>query len=354
VARPALILGLVLVPLLVAGAALAGFWPRFPGGIAASPSPTPTLAPTASPTVAASPSATAPADLTADERYLFERVPAAIAPGCRSYEPRSTDTEVQGQVAGLTCRVSSADVSEALYFRFTSGDVLTGWWGQRLRQAQVQPDSGGCSASETGETSYADGRVLCFVSSSAGRIRWLDENALIYGVVNGRINGALSRALGWWVALHAPEDIRTDPLFLPAEQRLLDETPADIRDGCTPYRIVFAGEVAVEGSIASIDCAVAGTFIENVGYFRFASASTLETWWKKRIAREGLKLDSGGCADGTVGETAYEGGRMACYVGTDKKARIRWIDEVRLVYGTLNANNANLEALFERWGSLAQ
>jgi serine/threonine protein kinase len=352
VARPALILGLVLIPLLVAGAVLAGFWPRFPGGVAAtSPSP-PTPAATASPTSATSPSPTGPAGLTAHERYLYERVPAAIAPGCRSYTPRSTDTEVQGQVAGLTCRVSSADVSEALYFRFTSSDVLTKWWRQRLREAHVQPDSGGCSADKSGETSYADGRVLCFVSSSAGRIRWLDENALIYGAVNGRLNGALSGALGWWAGMHRPENIRTEPLFLPAEQRLLDETLADIRDGCTPYRIVLPGEVAVEGSIASIDCAVTGTFIENVGYFRFASVSALETWWKKRIAREGLKLDSGGCADGTAGETAYEGGRMACYLGSDNKARIRWIDYARLVYGTLNANNGNLEALLERWGSL--
>jgi serine/threonine-protein kinase len=349
---PALIVGLLLVPLLLSGAVLAGFWPRSPGTGAISPSPTATASSTAA-SPATSPAPTPPPDLTADERFLFQRVPAAIAPGCRSYEARSTDSEVQGQVAGLTCSVSSADVAEVLYFRFISSDVLTRWWGQRLRQAKVQPDSGGCSANEVGETSYADGRVLCFLSSNAGRIRWLDDTALIYGVVNGRLEAPLSGALGWWIALHGPEEIRNEPHFLPAEQRLLDEVPATVRDTCTPYRIVLAGEVAVEGSIASIDCAVPGSFIENMGYFRFSSISALEAWWKKRVAREGLKLDSGGCSDGTAGETAYEGGRLACYRGSDKKARIRWMDDARLVYGTLNASTGELNALFERWSSLA-
>ena len=59
--------------------------------------------------------------------------------------------------------------------------------------------------------------------------------------------------------------------------------------------------------------------------------------------------DEDAVLDGTVGEVAYEGGRVACYLGSDKKARIRWIDDRRLVYGTLNATTKDLQALFDWW-----
>jgi serine/threonine protein kinase len=354
--RVALLLIFVAVPVILGGAILAGILARQQGtatgpsrgtATASAPVPSSSASPLASPS--ANPSF---AGATADERFLIDRVPAAIAPACNRYEARSSDVPVQGSVAGLICEVEDPDVEEALYFRFTSSDSLQQWWQGRIREAKLQPDSGGCAGGRLGETSYEGGRLLCFASTSKtslgdGRLRWLDEGALMYGVINARTD-RLPAIVQWWLEAHAARGVRAEPLFLPIEQQLLADAPPDTADVCIPYRLAAKGETVVEGSVGAIDCLVDNALVEDVGYYEFPTQVLLDAWWRDRITRQKIEPDSGGCVDGTPGETAWAHGRIACY-RSGGAARIRWTDDRRLVYGALNGVTNNLASLFNWW-----
>jgi hypothetical protein len=125
------------------------------------------------------------------------------------------------------------------------------------------------------------------------------------------------------------------------------DAPPDAADTCIPYRLVAKDDTVVEGSVGSIDCLVDNSGVEDVGYFEFPTQELLEAWWRDRITRQKIELDSGGCVDGTPGETAWTHKRIACYASGG--ARIRWTDNARLVYGSLNGVTDDLASLFKWW-----
>ncbi len=275
---------------------------------------------------------------------MIDKAAPAIAQGCERYKVRPGDLEVEGDVAGITCPVDDPDVTEALYFRFASSDLMATLWQQRLGTAKVQPDSAGCAGGGRGETSYDGGRLLCYLADGEGRLRWIDEGALIYGVVNGR-TPRLAAMLEWWLESHAARGVQA---LTAIEQGLVADAPPDIANTCIPYRTVAPGETAVEGSVGAIDCLIDSNLVEDVGYFKFPTSNTLQGWWRDRIANQKIELDSGGCFDGTTGETNTGIGRIACYV-SGGNARVRWTDDTRLVYGALNGVTDNLASLFKWW-----
>jgi hypothetical protein len=276
-------------------------------------------------------------------------VPAAFAADCRRARPRPSDADTPANVAGITCPIDSPDVAEAQYFRFASSDAMRQFWQGRIRDRGLQPDSGGCTGGRPGESSYDGGRVLCFVSSSTGRLGWIDDGALTYGLVNGR-TARLPAILQWWSTSHATQGVRAEPQFRPVEQGLVLDAPANIAKTCIPYRIVAKGDTVVQGNVGAIDCLIESKLVEDVGYFEFPAVERLKAWWRERIKKQGVKMDSGGCVDGKPGETDTGHGRIACYL-SDGKARIRWTDDTRLVYGAVNGVTGDLAGLFEWWDS---
>ena len=338
------------VPLILGGAILAGLASGSlgaPTGTNGQTALASTSAAVLASTLAAPPSIAYFAGATTDEQYLIQRVPAAFARDCRRYKPQG-DTEIPADIAGVTCPVNGPDVAQALYFRFASGDALHRWWQARMRAQKLQPDSGGCSGGRAGETSYTGGRLLCFVSSSIGRLRWIDEGALIFGLVNGR-TARLPAILQWWLDSHATQGVRADSLFRPVEQGLVVDAPPDVATSCIPYRIVAAGDTVVKGSAGAIDCLVETKLVEDVGYFAFPTLAKMQAWWRDRMTTLKIDVDSGGCVDGTPGETDTGHGRIACYRSAAGVARIRWIDDTRLAYGAVNGVTGNLASLFEWW-----
>ena len=121
---------------------------------------------------------------------------------------------------------------------------------------------------------------------------------------------------------------------LTAIQQARSGCAADIADTCIPSDR-RPGETAVEGSAGAIDCLIDSNLVEDVGYFEFPTSNTLQGWWRDRIANQKIQLDSGGCFDGTTGETNTGIGRIARYV-SGGNARVRWTDDTRFVYGALN------------------
>ena len=68
----------------------------------------------------------------------------------------------------------------------------------------------------------------------------------------------------------------------------------------------------------------------------------------------GLVPDSGGCLDGTRGETSWDRGRVACWVTRTQRPRlahVRWTDEGSLVYGVLNGTTNDLARLASWWSA---
>jgi hypothetical protein len=287
------------------------------------------------------------ADATASEQLLLAYIPRAMAGQCVRSRTAASDAAIEGDVAGLDCSVGDRDVRETRYFLFASTTELRAWWETGMMEMNLQPDSGGCLQGRAGETLFEGGRLQCFTASGGARLRWFDEEHLIYGVVVSESND-LRATLDWWTQSHGVRGIRAEPSFTRVEQALVDEAPADVVGECIPYRIVGREATEVVGSIGSIDCLVESSLVIDVGYFRFPTGPGLDAWWDRRLPGLPVQAGSGGCFDGTRGETRTSRGRIACYV-TEGEARIRWTDEDRLVYGALNGRTTDLALLFEWW-----
>jgi hypothetical protein len=327
---------------------LTGLPPATPQTLAELASPTPS-SPLPDPASGPSspPGALALSDATAGERLLLAAAPPEVLAECVRSRTRASDPDIEGDVAGIDCVVDDPDVTESRYFLFASPSQLAGWWASGTKDMDLQPDSGGCVDGTEGETAFEGGRIQCFLAPGGARLRWFDEGRRIYGVVvsSGR---DLRRTVEWWARTHGIAGIRAEPAFTPVEQSLVDEAPAEIVADCIPYRIVGKSATHVEGSVGAIDCIPESSPVNDVGYFRFATVSALDSWWSGRLAGFPTEADSGGCTDGTPGETTTSRGRIACYV-SDGKARIRWIDRERLAYGALNGRTSDLRRLVEWW-----
>ena len=77
--------------------------------------------------------------------------------------------------------------------------------------------------------------------SSVGRLRWIDEGALIFGLVDGR-TARLPAILQWWLDSHATQGVRADSLFRPVEQGLVVDAPLDVATSCPAKRTPGMGE----------------------------------------------------------------------------------------------------------------
>lgn len=286
-------------------------------------------------------------DPTASEQLLLAYIPRAMAGECVRSRTTASDTAIEGDVAGLDCPVGDRDVTETRYFLFASTTELRAWWETGMMEMNLQPDSGGCLHGRAGETLFEGGRLQCFTASGGARLRWFDAEQLVYGVVVSQSDD-LRATLDWWTQTHGVGGIRAEPSFTQVEQALVDEAPADIVGDCIPYRIVGKEAMEVEGSLGSIDCLVESSLVIDVGYFRFPTVSGLDGWWDRRLPGLPVQAGSGGCFDGTRGETRTSRGRIACYV-TEGQARIRWTDKERLVYGALNGRTTDLARLVEWW-----
>jgi hypothetical protein len=284
---------------------------------------------------------------TPDEQLLVEAIPAVLLNDCVRSRTAPSDPEIQGDVAAIDCPVVDSTVTEARYFLFDSPAQLRAWWQTDIKNAGLQPDSGGCPVGREGETAFDRGRLQCFQSPDGARLRWLDDDRLVYGMVSSGSDDVRA-TVEWWTQTHRITGVRAEPSFIAVEQGLVDEAPPDIVGDCVPYRVVGKEATAVEGSLGAIDCLVASSLVIDVGYFRFPTLSALDGWWDKRLPGLPVRAGSGGCLDGTRGETGTARGRIACYV-SDGEARIRWTDEVRLVYGALNGQTKDLARLFKWW-----
>ena len=138
------------------------------------------------------------------------------------------------------------------------------------------------------------------------------------------------------------------------EQHLVTLAPAGIRDLCRPYRQRGEFDPFAEGALAAVDCTVGRGGVDNFALFQFPDAASLRQYYEARAAGVGLVPDTGGCLDGTRGETSWDRGRIACWVTRTQRPRlahVRWTDEGSLVYGVLNGTTSDLAQLASWWSA---
>jgi hypothetical protein len=138
----------------------------------------------------------------------------------------------------------------------------------------------------------------------------------------------------------------------PDEVALVELLPDDLQATCRHYDPVKdARGYDPVGSLGSVDCFPEGSRVADVGVFGFTTPDALATWYDYRVAQARVEPDSGGCLDGTPGETAWKHGRILCFLTSGRRAAIRWTDDRYQLYGALNATGKDLPSLVKWWRS---
>lgn len=284
---------------------------------------------------------------------LLAITPRALVDTCMAGPPGSDGSYSPMAVAVIECQPSGTP-NRVLYEVFDNGQAAYERYQGSLGQAGLVTNAGGCWNGTPGEVAYSDGRAACWSDSASGttQIGWLDERVPAVGWASGGAADLLALVDWWW---NRGRLVPNPPGagFNPEEQFLLNQLSAEIAASCEPYRVVEAAARDPVGDLGAIDCFPKDPGIEDVGLFRFTSSAAIAAWYERRVAEVGLGIGSGGCLDGSAGETAWERGRIACYRSpTSKLARIRWTDDGQLIYGVLNARgSSDLERLLGWWNN---
>jgi hypothetical protein len=104
----------------------------------------------------------------------------------RNADPSAFD---HGAVGAVQCDLGGEMKQVALY-RFRDRGALEAWWALKVYSRTLSRDTGDCSAGLAGEQDHEVGRVACWVTPGLARLRWLDDGALLYGLVDGRRTAA--------------------------------------------------------------------------------------------------------------------------------------------------------------------
>jgi hypothetical protein len=307
-----------------------------PAAASASSSPAPVVAVAPAATLAAQ---FDPADMSA----LLEIVHEKVAANCVILTPADERVDPQA-IAALQCRGAG---NRVLYQSFESASTVDELYQAEFATAGLGSDTPGCWNATPGEVDYGSGRAACWTSATSGdrKVLWTYPEERVLGTAWTTSKSMRDLVTWWWFRARMTPD-RPATRFTADEQRLVDRVPSWMADTCDPYDPLDDNSYDPIGTIASIDCVEPDSSMEGVGWFLFESPEALAAWYEYRLGEEGLTPGSGGCFDGTEGETSWEGGRIACYV-SGKQARVRWIDDDALIYGAANSTSSEIGQIVE-------
>jgi hypothetical protein len=279
---------------------------------------------------------------------LLAAVPVEVAAACRP-APVDPATVERGTIAAVTCQ--SGVVERATYALFVDQGSANDQYAVLRGDPPASYETGDCWRGQPAEVEYTFGLASCSIDPATGwaRLAWLDVRVAV-----GEASAAadVEAVVGWWWNSGQLVPEPGDAALRAIELELIARLPMRLAASCEPYRQVEGAAQDPVGDLGAIDCVPSDPGIGDVAFFRFTSAAALAAWYERRVADAGLVLDSDGCVNGGAGEGPWAAGRVACYVSsTANVARIRWTDDVALVYGVLNARgSADIAALYDWWG----
>ncbi len=286
---------------------------------------------------------------------LRQLVPSRLARSCVEGSFFPLDPAAAANVlATVSCQGGGSDRA-VLYIRLADPGYMTSAYEAGLAESGMAYDSGGCWDGSPGEVSWAHGRATCLLDAGGSpTVVWTDERLSVGGQATSPTGSLQELVDWWWNSALLLEDSDGTGLTI-HEQWLREQVPASF--DCEGYDAVEDAEqhpkrkvVDPVGDVGAIDCDPGAKGVSDIGWFRFTTPEALDAWYLRRVALAGIALDSGGCYDGTEGETSWEQGRVMCYRQDGSgNAKIRWINYDTMTYGALNATNSNLPALFAWW-----
>jgi len=156
----------------------------------------------------------------------------------------------------------------------------------------------------------------------------------------------LTRGIGVALALVLVVGAAVSTTAAQALQRLRELVPPALEGTCEPLRRADMS-VPVRGAVAALVCTPGGR-IEDVGLYLFDDADQLEGWWLERLGMLKQRLGPGDCEQGIAGIEPRLGGQLVCYRDRGV-ARLRWIDQERLLYGSVDMTRRAIAPAYAWW-----
>ena len=317
-----------------------------------------------------------------ESELVLAHIPGAVRTSCTRIPPIAAavflrSVSCQG-TAGGTVTYSRAHSGQALAAYFLQQAASTGVqfptrnrtcggmgtaadaWARRGTQIHVENGHG-----------RAEGRVLCFESSSDATLMWTDTPTKIFA--RAQLPIASAHALyNWWRASAGPEkELRmAGPMSAMGswpdaieQELLLDHIPAPIRKTCRRSPPDYEDQVYLR----AVTCTQTASGGE-VEYLYAHSGSALNGYLSTRIGAIGLNGLGGSCARDTTAATAWSRmhaiehvesgragaeGRVLCSDDPDSGALIEWSDVPTGIYARATRPSAARRALYAWWRSEA-
>jgi hypothetical protein len=277
-------------------------------------------------------------------------VPAGLANACAPVTPSESDRlPAPSAVAAVQCPQAANTV---VYEALPDLAAMHGAFASLVSGSGVELGTGGCWDGTPGAVTYSYGQVACSEDRASGTatITWTYEPANVIASVSGP--SGLRDLVNWWWFRALLQPAASSSGLTPDEEALLELLPAGLQATCDHYDpLQDASGYKPVGSLGSVDCFPKSARVADVGFFQFTTADALAAWYDYRVAQADIEAGSGGCLDGTRGETAWTHGRILCTVTTGGKAAIRWTDDRYQLYGALNSTGKDLPALVRWWTS---
>jgi len=203
-----------------------------------------------------------------------------------------------------------------------------------------------CWDSGAGATSWSYGQVVC-ADGERPTVAWSDWRSGLIAVATGKSGASLADVVDdWWNRTVRPNP-GANPDLTESEAWLMSVVPPSMLKKCDPYDATADHDAHPAtndpvGDLGAVQCEAPAAGVQDIAWFVFTSREALDAWYARRIddinRQAGVVANSGGCVDGTKGETGYGAGRAICWT-RNGKAAIRWTNQDTLTYGATNSNS---------------
>jgi hypothetical protein len=275
-------------------------------------------------------------------------VPASLRTSCAPAAPIETGgPPASASLAAMLCLKSGNTI---VYETLPDLTAARSAFASLVTASGVEPGTGACWDGSPGTVAYSYGQVACWTDRASGAptIAWTYEPANVLASVSG--SSGLRALVNWWWFHALLQPAASASGLTTEEEALVGLLPVGLQATCDHYDPVRdASGYNPVGSLGSVDCFPKRSGVADVGFFQFTTAEALAAWYDYRVTQAKVKSGSGGCLDGTPGETEWEHGRVLCFVTAGRRAAIRWTDDRYQVYGALNATGKDLRSLVDWW-----
>ncbi len=136
-----------------------------------------------------------------DLSHLWAQVPPDLEYSCQELGYDTFNRVVEPSIAALQCFSEGGPnrIDDIGLFLFDSTSDLREFWNARKEQRLGRATRGDCTKKDgAGAMDIPGGELICYQSSGQARIRWIDEDDLLYGALDTSW-AKIPYAYDWWL-----------------------------------------------------------------------------------------------------------------------------------------------------------